>query len=775
MDPMQQILVEHERCRDHDHPHHLPWGGSTGHAIFLRRTHPELNDVVKRAHRIFRVVDPAVRWNENKHTFTFSSGFIYQFGHCHDKNDWANYFGFEFSWIGWDELIMFEEEQYDQINSRLRSSDPVLRKMLKIRAMTNPMMQRKQGENFSVTDPNWVRRRFVDPAPEGKVTLVKKIRMDDGSFEQWTSIYMPALLSDNPDPEFRRIYEINLQQKKPHIRQALLRGDWYTTEGSYFAEEWNPQLHVVKPFDIPKDWPKWRSMDWGFKLPGCVHWWAMDEDGNIVCVREMMFKGMTDEEVAEAIIQVEQGMKWTKGRTSKLTGPADTQIWEQRGDTGKTKAQAMADKGVYWTKADKRSRLRSAELVTARLKDHDGGTATPGIVFFDTCKEIIKLLPAIQTSDKNSEEPADGNDDHPFDSVCVVAGTLVDVPGGKLPIEALRAGDQVLSTDGSYWTCFGGRLTRKNAEVWRVVFEGGEIIATPDHRVLCADGHWWRIDEIDSTCYLFSPWKTLSFSPQPHSCSTVCATTSAVSITRETESDSIDQSGPQRTAQFLRATTSTMWMKIVATIQSVTSSCYSVVSTLFSTPTNSQLTLNALGWTTPGCQPPSGTEALKGSLGTESTPNVRSGNPSPAFQGPVVSAGSHTSTRALALGSGAAERVARDTGEHPALTTWRDFALPAGKRSWLAGTVVKPPVHGDALRVLEVTSFGVADVYCTTVPVMGAFVANGIVVSNCYSASYASFGREGLGWSRKDAEDDDDEKPDTMVKEGYWGYGTSRR
>ncbi len=417
MEPMQQILIEHERCRDPDHPHHQPWGSSTGHAIFLRRTHPMLQDVIKRAHRLFRAIDPSVKWNENKSTFTFKSGYVYQFGHCHDKTDWENYLGFEFSIILWDELITFDEEQYDQINSRLRSFDPVLRKMLKIRAMSNPMMQRKKGENFSVSDINWVRRRFVDPDRRGKVTLVKKIKMDDGSIERWTSIYMPALLSDNPDPEFRRMYEINLQQKKPHIRQALLRGDWYTTEGSYFAEEWNMDLHVCKPFDIPKEWPKWRSMDWGFKLPGCIHWWAMDEDGNQFCVREMMFKGQTDEEVAVAIIQVEQGLGWSKGKTSKLTGPADTQLWEQRGDSGKSKAQAMADKGVYWTKADKRSRLHNAELLTKRLKDHHDGTTTPGIVFFDICQEICKLMPAIQTSDKNSEEPADGNDDHPFDSV----------------------------------------------------------------------------------------------------------------------------------------------------------------------------------------------------------------------------------------------------------------------------------------------------------------------------------------------------------------------
>ena len=97
MEPLQQILIEHERCRDPEHPFHQPWGSSSGHAIFLRRTHPMLADVIKRAHRLFRAIDPAVKWNENKSTFTFRSGYVYQFGHCHDKTDWENYLGFEFT------------------------------------------------------------------------------------------------------------------------------------------------------------------------------------------------------------------------------------------------------------------------------------------------------------------------------------------------------------------------------------------------------------------------------------------------------------------------------------------------------------------------------------------------------------------------------------------------------------------------------------------------------------------------------------------------------
>ncbi len=416
MEPMQQIVVEHERCMNPDHPEHIPWGTSSGWALHLRRTRPMLEPSIKRSHRMFKHIDPGATWNENKMTWTFRSGYLYQFGHCHDTTDWENFLSFEFSIILFDELVQFEEEQYDQIISRLRSSDPVLRTMLKVRAMSNPLMRKQVGENFSIKDPNWVRKRFVVPAPNGKETLYRELTMGDGRKVKRTSIYMPATLHDNPDKDFVASYEETLQGMKPHIRQALLYGNWYITEGSFFGDVWNPQLHTCEPFAIPKEWPKFRSMDWGYKKPGSIHWVAMDEDENLFFFRELKFQGMHDDEVAHAIEQIETGYGLWKNGKSLITGPADNQLWEKRGDSAKSKAEVMAAHGVNWFPADKRSRLRNAELLDKRLKDHDGGTKTPGIVFFKNCTEIIKLIPAIQTSDKNSEEPADGNDDHPFDS-----------------------------------------------------------------------------------------------------------------------------------------------------------------------------------------------------------------------------------------------------------------------------------------------------------------------------------------------------------------------
>jgi hypothetical protein len=319
--------------------------------------------------------------------------------------------------VCFDELVSFDKEQYDQISGRVRSSDPVLRAMLKIRSMSNPMYLRTTNENISVKDPNWVRRYFVDPAPLGKVILKKKITRRDLSVDYITRIYLPATLYDNPNKQFVKDYEATLLAKPPHIRQALLFGDWYLSVGAFYSEDWNPQIHVCRPFKIPDDWPQFRSMDWGHKTYGCVLWFAMDPDGNLYCHREMTFKGKMDKEVALRIAEIEKDLGVWRGKRSGIIGPADTQLWEKRGDSGRSKAENMAEMGVVWIPADKKSRAHNAERFCARLRDHGRGTTLPGIMFFENCKMTLQTIPGIQADPSDPEYPLEGGDDHWHDAV----------------------------------------------------------------------------------------------------------------------------------------------------------------------------------------------------------------------------------------------------------------------------------------------------------------------------------------------------------------------
>jgi phage terminase large subunit len=416
MEPTQQIAIEHQRCIDQDHPHHLQWGMSCGWALHLRRNYKSIEQTIARTQRIFPLIDPKARYDTKSTTWHFATGYRYQFGHCHTRDDWEQYLSNEYSIICYDELVEFDEEQYDQINTRLRSSDPVLRKMLKVRSMSNPVMTQGAGTR---RDPYWVRKRFVEPARSGRKTLKRPIYGRDGKFlRNYTWIYLPATLYDNPNPDFVKDYEQRLASAKPHIRQALLYGDWYLTVSSYYADVWSDNLHVCSPFKVPDDWPVFRSMDWGFKSPGCVHWWALDPDSNLYCIRELTFQGKTDAEVAGIIQDIERKLGYWRDGRSAITGVADTQLWEERGEAhGKTKAQTFADCGVQWLPADKRRRGRNAELCYKRLQDHHGGTTTPGLVFFRSCEKAIENIKSIETDRDNPDVPSDEGADHWHDSV----------------------------------------------------------------------------------------------------------------------------------------------------------------------------------------------------------------------------------------------------------------------------------------------------------------------------------------------------------------------
>jgi hypothetical protein len=423
MDPMYQVLVEHERCANQEHPHHIRWGESVGSAIHLRRTRPMLDDTIARSKRYFPAIDPDAKWDSQHTTWTFRSGYRLRFGHCRDTDDYQIYMSNEYTHVGFDELVQFEEDQYDQIAGRLRTTDPVLIKMLKVRSMTNPQMvsQSVKGEDFTVKNPFWVRERFVDPAPQGGVTLSKDLRLSSGKTVTHTRIYIKALLKDNPDPVFVERYEATLLNMKAHHRKALLDGDWYVQIGSYYGDVWNPNIHICRPFKIPSHWPQFRSMDWGFKKPGCIHWYALDDDDNLFVHREYTFKGKSAAEVAVDVKSIEQelGLWDEKTNRSKVTGPADTQLWEQRGDgvKGESKAREFARAGIQWVRANKTSRQRNAEIIYARLADSENETTTPGLVVFHNCRNLVRTVPAIKADPSNIDCPQDGGEDHWHDSL----------------------------------------------------------------------------------------------------------------------------------------------------------------------------------------------------------------------------------------------------------------------------------------------------------------------------------------------------------------------
>ena len=385
-----QLPVEHERWRRGEIEKSVGW------CIHFRREYPMLEQTVLKARDLYTSVDPsAPGWSEENYTFTFSCGYKVQFAHMSKEGDWRIYDSQEYTEVEFDELVMFTKEQYDRMKSRVRTTDPVLKHLLRVVSATNP-------------EAGWVKDYFINPAPDGNTILRNKVRMDDGTYEVRDRVFLPALLRDNPDSQFRRDYEITLQELAPHIRFARLHGRWDVIEGAFFAEECIPSVHFVEPYAIPSGWTKFRVLDWGYKTYAVVKWYAVDTDGCLVCYRERNFHKKIDLDVAIAIREEEKKYgEWdSKRNVSKLVGsPADNQIWAETGQSGPTIAENMATVGVFWERASKGRHSGTTQLLH-RLRDvPEEGKGRPGISWFKTCKKSCETLPLIKVDPNDPEVP----------------------------------------------------------------------------------------------------------------------------------------------------------------------------------------------------------------------------------------------------------------------------------------------------------------------------------------------------------------------------------
>jgi hypothetical protein len=415
-DPVvNQLFGEHERyLRARDAGEDFE---SVGWALYVREHLNQLMQTEQYMASMAKRIDPGSRYWSGDHLIEYSCGYKWQAGHLEHEDSWRAYDSNEYTHLAMDEAVTLYESQYHGLRSRVRTSDLVLRNKLRVCLASNP---------DSPLRGKWVKKIFVDPAPSGRALIREPVEMFDGTTEMYTRMYIPAYLSDNPNAQFRRDYEKKLRTLPRHIMLARLMCDWNVIEGAFFEHEWIPSVHVVKPFPIPSHWPVFRVLDWGYKNLCVILYVAVNEDGDLIIFKELTFNGpdcppfkrKDSELVALAIKEYEKSTGyWDDIRdVSKLSGPADYQICEQR-DGGWTIEERMAARGVCWVKSHKDRRAGTNEFLR-RLRDipPDGSGGRPGITVFETCRETVREIPLIPVSKQDPELPADENvDDHALD------------------------------------------------------------------------------------------------------------------------------------------------------------------------------------------------------------------------------------------------------------------------------------------------------------------------------------------------------------------------
>jgi hypothetical protein len=314
--------------------------------------------------------------------------------------DAAHYQGHAYSYIAFDELGAWPDDRaYRMLLACLRSAEPVDCK--RIRASANPA-----GPGH-----NWIKTRFVDPAPHGyKVICDPDTGMD--------RVFIPSRVEHNRilmtrDPSYvDRLKGVG----SPELVRSWLEGDWNAVVGSFYPE-FGPQ-HIIRPFSVPASWTRFRAFDWGSARPFVCLWFAVSNGdvprvprNALVCYREMYGASapnvglrLSAEEVADRIREYELA---DEPITYSVADPA---IFAA--DGGPSLGERMAMRGVRFRPADN-ERIAGWDALRRRLVGEDD---QPLILFFSTCAHTIRSLPVQQHDPRRPEDMLSTGDDHCADA-----------------------------------------------------------------------------------------------------------------------------------------------------------------------------------------------------------------------------------------------------------------------------------------------------------------------------------------------------------------------
>lgn len=397
--------------------------GAAWRGILFRQTFPQLKDVIRKTQKWFPQIFPNATYNASDHEWRWSTGETLLLSYMDKPEDYWNYHGHEYPWIGWEELTNWRTmECYEAMLACNRTSDAGIPR--RVRATCNPW-----GAGHHA-----VKHYFIDPAPACVPVTEQSKHPLTGEVLTRTRTHIFGHLFENTtllenDPE----YLINLQRIKDKAkRDAWLRGSWDITAGSFFGEAWKAERNVINhPWTPPKGWLCYASFDWGSASPFSVGFWC-ESDGTQAPDGKYYPRGALirfDEWYGGKRDEPNVGLKLSNqdigaGIVSRLqayennglrfrVGPADPSIFKEDGGPSIYAQMKQGAQGrELFNKADNTRIAGWKRMAEMMVGDDDRG---PMLHVMANCRAWLRTVPILGRDDRNWDDIDTDEEDHAAD------------------------------------------------------------------------------------------------------------------------------------------------------------------------------------------------------------------------------------------------------------------------------------------------------------------------------------------------------------------------
>jgi PBSX family phage terminase large subunit len=183
----------------------------------------------------------------------------------------------EYDVIYVQEATELTEDDWESLTTRLRNSVMPYQQII---ADCNP-----------ASNSHWLKKR----AERGGLELLESKHEDNPTlYDELTQTWTPA----------GAMYIAKLDALTGVRKTRLRHGIWAAAEGMVFEDVWNPSVHIINRFDVPKDWTRYWAVDFGYTNPFVWQEWAEDKDGRLYRIQEIYFTQRLVEDHAAKIKEV---------------------------------------------------------------------------------------------------------------------------------------------------------------------------------------------------------------------------------------------------------------------------------------------------------------------------------------------------------------------------------------------------------------------------------------------------------------------------------------
>ena len=192
--------------------------------------------------------------------------------------------------------------------------------------------------------------------------------------------------------------------------QSRKFGRFGASEGLVYPE-FEEAVHVIEPFEVPKEWQDNISIDPGLNNPLSAHWYAVDFDDNVYVVYEHYEAGRDIEYHAAEIQRICEKLGWKRDYRGRVCALIDSAAKQKTLSGVQSVAELFYERGILVNPDVDKDLFAGIARVKGYLRRDNG---LPNIYVFSCCTQLIREIKGYFWGNGDAPRKAD---DHALDEM----------------------------------------------------------------------------------------------------------------------------------------------------------------------------------------------------------------------------------------------------------------------------------------------------------------------------------------------------------------------